>query len=270
MISATTVIGCNASIGENVNIGNFTTIEDDVVIGNNTTIGNNVSILNGARIGSHCIIHSGAVLAGTPQDLKYRNEYTLLEIGDRNKIHEFVTINKGTKSTGVTRIGNDNLIMAGAHIGHDCTIGNHCIIGFSAGIAGEVTIDDFVNLSGLSGVHQFVRIGKHAMISGLSKVVKDVPPYIIAAHDPLSYAGVNSIGLRRRDFDQATLHELKSIYNILFRRHKNTTAALEFLQNEFSPSEVLSHIIDFIQQSKRGIIKGKHKSATLLQATQYE
>ncbi|MEJ1237235.1 acyl-ACP--UDP-N-acetylglucosamine O-acyltransferase [Chryseolinea sp. T2] len=258
MILETSAIGDCASIGENVKIGNFTTIEDDVVVGSNTIIGNNVSLLNGTRIGSHCVVHSGAVLGGTPQDLKYRNEYTRLEIGDRNRIHEFVTINKGTKSKGVTRIGSDNLIMAGAHIGHDCVIGNHCVIGFSTGIAGEVTIGDYANISGLSGVHQFCRIGSHVMISGLSKVVKDVPPYIIAGRDPLSYAGINTIGLRRRGFEQAALDELKEIYNIIFRKNMNTTAALEYICSSLQPSPAREQIVEFIAQSRRGILKARN------------
>ena len=258
MVSQTSDIGCGAFIGENVRVGNFTTIEEDVVIGDHTSIGNNVSLLNGTRIGSHCIIHSGAVLGGTPQDLKYRNEYTRLEIGDRNRIHEFVTINKGTKSKGVTRIGNDNLIMAGAHIGHDCLIGSHCVIGFSTGIAGEVIIGDYANISGLSGVHQFCRIGSHVMISGLSKVVKDIPPYIIAGRDPLSYAGINTVGLKRRGFEQATVSELKEIYNVIFRQNMNTTAALDYICRSFRQSPVRDQIVDFIVQSRRGILKARN------------
>lgn len=257
MISINAAISGHATLGKNVSIGNFTTIEDDVFIGDHTVIGNNVSILKGSRIGSHCQIHSGAVLGGTPQDLKYRGEQTYLEIGDRNKIHECVTINKGTSSKGVTKIGSDNLIMAGVHIGHDGVIGNHCVIGFSAGIAGEVVIEDYVNISGLTGIHQFSTIGRHCMVSGLSRVVKDIPPYIIAARDPLSFAGVNVVGLTRSGFSQATLTEIKDIYNIIFRQNRNTSSALALVEEKFQPSIERNTIIDFIRRSSRGILNGR-------------
>lgn len=221
-----TFIDKNAILGNNIRIGNGVTIEEDVVIGNNTEIGNHVTILSGSRIGENCQIHSNAVLGGMPQDLKYKGEYTLLEIGDNNMIREFVTINKGTVSKGKTCIGNSNLIMSNAHIGHDCVIGNNSIIGFSVGMAGEVIVQDWANISGLTAIHQFSVIGEHAMISGLSRVVKDVPPYIIAAHEPLRFAGLNTIGLRRRGFDSYKIDELRSIYRVLFQERRNTKFAL--------------------------------------------
>jgi UDP-N-acetylglucosamine acyltransferase len=251
-----TVIGKEAMIGNNVQIGNFCTIENDVVIGNNTWIGNNVSILNGARIGEGCQIHSGAVLAGIPQDLKYKGEKTLLEIGDNNLIREFVTINKGTLSKGKTIIGNNNLFMSNAHIGHDCCIGNNCIIGFSVGMAGEVVVGDWVNISGLTAIHQFSIIGDHAMVSGLSRVVKDIPPYITAGRDPLSYVGLNIVGLKRRGFESGKINELKKIYKILFLERRNTSSALELIEGFCEPMMERDRILTFIKESKRGIIKG--------------
>lgn len=251
-----TVVGKKAIVGDNVHIGNFCTIEDDVVIGANTWIGNNVSILNGARIGQGCQIHSGAVLAGIPQDLKYKGEKTLLEIGDFNIIRESVTINKGTSSKGKTCIGNNNLIMSNAHIGHDCFIGHNSIIGFSVGMAGEVIVGDWATISGLTAIHQFSIIGDHTMITGLSRVVKDIPPYITAGRDPLRYVGLNLVGLKRRGFDSEKINELKEIYKILFLERRNTTLALELIENLFKPTMERDTILSFIKESKRGIIKG--------------
>ncbi|RXM41638.1 acyl-ACP--UDP-N-acetylglucosamine O-acyltransferase [Flavobacterium sp. YO64] len=251
-----TVIGNTAVIGNNVHIGNFSTIENDVIIGDNTRIGNNVTLLNGARIGENCEIHSGSVIAGNPQDLKFRGEYSLLEIGNETIIREFVTINKGTASKGKTKIGDHNLIMANAHIGHDCFIGNNCVIGFNVGLAGEVTVGDWSIISGLSAIHQFSNIGDHSMISGMSRVVKDVPPYITAAHEPLSYVGLNSVGLKRRKFEIEKINELKEIYRIIFQEKRNTTLALALIESQFEESVERNMILDFIKQSKRGIVKG--------------
>ncbi len=250
------VIGRNAIIGKNVHIGNFTTIENDVVIGDNTWIGNNVTILDGCRIGSNCQIHSGAVLAGIPQDLKFNGEYTLLEIGNHTNIREFVTINRGTASKGKTVIGNHNLIMSNAHIGHDCFIGDHCIIGFSVGMAGEVIVEDYVNISGLSAIHQFSIIGRHSMISGISRIVKDVPPFIMAAREPLSYVGLNVVGLKRNGFSIDKIEELKNIYRIIFQEKRNTALALNLIENQFEQTTERDLILDFIRNSKRGIVKG--------------
>jgi len=251
-----TFIHKQAVIGANVNIGNCVTIEDDVIIGKNTQIGNNVSILRGTRIDENCQIHSNAVLGGIPQDLKYKGEYTFLEIGHNNIIREFVTINKGTISKGTTSIGNSNLIMSNAHIGHDCAIGNNCIIGFSVGMAGEVTVEDWSNISGLTAIHQFSSIGENTMISGLSRVVKDIPPYIMVAHEPLRFAGLNTVGLKRREFDSCKIDELKAIYKIIFQEKRNTKFALELVKSEFEQTLERDKILNFIRNSKRGILKG--------------
>lgn len=249
-------IGKRAVIGKNVHIGEFTSIEDDVIIGDNTWIGNNVNVLSGTRIGENCEIHSGAILGGIPQDLKYNNECTFLEIGNYTIIREFVTVNRGTASKYRTVIGNNNLIMSSAHIGHDCIIGNNCIIGFSVGIVGEVNVGDWCNISGLTAIHQFSTIGEHAMVSGLSRVVKDVPPYILAAHEPLQYAGLNTLGLKRRGFDSSKIDELKSIYRILFQERRNIKFALQLIESEFKQTLERDKIMNFINDSKRGIIKG--------------
>lgn len=251
-----TIIRKKAIIGDTVNIGNFSTIEEDVIIGDNTWIGNNVSILNGTRIGKNCQIHSGAVLGGIPQDLKYKGEKTLLEIGDNNIVREFVTINKGTSSKGKTIVGNNNLFMSNAHIGHDCVIGNNNIIGFSVGMAGEVDVRDCVNISGLTAIHQFSIIGDHCMISGLSRIVKDVPPYITAGREPLSYVGLNLVGLKRRGFEPEKINELKEIYRVLFLENRNTSLALELIESSFEETVERNKILTFVKQSQRGIIKG--------------
>ena len=256
MISKSAIIGKKAQIGKNVQIGNFATIDDDVVIGANTWIGNYVHIQNGARIGENCQIHASAVLAGDPQDLKYKGEYTTLEIGHNNIIREFVTINRGTASRGKTVIGHNNLIMANSHIGHDCVIGDHCVIGFNVGMAGEVIVSDWANISGLTGIHQFSKIGAHAMVGGLSKIVKDVPPYVIAARDPLTYEGINSIGLSRRGFESFKINELKEIYRIIFQERRNLTHALDLIETNFKVTPERDEIIRFIRNSTRGIIKG--------------
>ena len=249
MISKSAIIGKKAQIGKNVQIGNFATIDDDVMIGANTRIGNYVHIQNGARIGENCQIHASAVLAGDPQDLKYKGEYTTLEIGNNNIIREFVTINRGTASRGKTVIGHNNLIMANSHIGHDCVIGDHCVIGFNVGMAGEVTVSDWANVSGLTGIHQFSRIGTHAMVGGLSKIVKDVPPYVIAARDPLTYEGINSIGLSRRGFESFKINELKEIYRIIFQERRNLTHALDLIETNFKVTPERDEIICFIRNS---------------------
>jgi UDP-N-acetylglucosamine acyltransferase len=259
MVSPNAIIGNNAQIGIDVHIGNFSTIENDVIIGDNTWIGNNVNILDGTRIGNSCQIHSGAVLAGIPQDLKFTGEYTTLEIGDYNTIRESVTINRGTISKQKTTIGNNNLLMANVHIGHDCTIGDHCIIGFNVGMAGEVVVGNWANISGLTGIHQFSMIGAHCMISGLSKIVKDVPPYVTAAREPLSYAGINAVGLKRRGFDSEKINELKEIYRIIFQEKRNTALAIAYVENNFKQTIERDEILNFIRHSTRGIIKGHHE-----------
>lgn len=256
MISKSAIIGKSARIGTNVQIGNFATIDDDVVIGDNTWIGNYVNIQNGARIGENCEIHASAVIAGNPQDLKFKGEYTTLEIGNNTIIREFVTINRGTASKGKTVIGHNNLIMANSHIGHDCAIGDHCVIGFNVGMSGEVIVSDWANISGLTGIHQFSRIGAHAMVGGLSKIVKDVPPYVITARDPLTYEGINSIGLNRRGFEASKINELKEIYRIIFQEGRNISHALELIETSFKVTPERDEIIRFIRNSTRGIIKG--------------
>ncbi|MFP4447443.1 MAG: acyl-ACP--UDP-N-acetylglucosamine O-acyltransferase [Bacteroidales bacterium] len=246
----------DAKIGKNVTLEPFSSIAGDVVIEDGSWIGPNATIMDGARIGKNCKIFPGAVISAIPQDLKFQGEITTAEIGDNSIIRECVTVNRGTKSKNKTIIGQNTMLMAYSHIAHDCIIGNNIIIGNACQIAGEVEIDDWAILSGLVAVHQFVRIGKHVIISGGSLVRKDVPPYIKAAHEPLAYAGVNSIGLRRRNFSNEKINDILEMYRELYLRGNNNSQAIENIKSKMSASEEREEIINFFQQSERGIIKG--------------
>jgi len=245
-----------AKIADNVVIEPFVTIDKDVEIGEGTWIGSNVTILEGARIGKNCKIFPGAVISAIPQDLKYQGEKTTVEIGDNTTLRECVTVNKGTQSKGKTVIGNNCLIMAYTHVAHDCHLGNNIIIANSTQLAGEVIIDDWAILAGMVAVHQFVHIGSHVMISGGSMVRKDVPPFSKAARDPLSYAGVNSIGLRRRGFSNEKINEIQEVYRFLYLKNLNNTQALERIEAEMPATKERDEIILFIRNSSRGIIRG--------------
>jgi UDP-N-acetylglucosamine acyltransferase len=246
----------DAKIGSQVEIGPFTTIYNDVIIGDNTWIGPNVTIMDGARIGKNCRIFPGAVIAGIPQDMKFQGEITTAEIGDDTTIRECVTVNRGTKSKGKTVVGSNCLIQSYVHIAHDCVVGNHCILSGYVGLAGEVIIEDWANLGGGSLLHQFVRIGAHVMVQGGSKVVKDIPPYVMAGRDPVVYAGLNLVGLRRRDFPLDKIQELQEIYRTLYSKGLNNSDALRNIEASFPPSPERDHIISFVRQSERGIIRG--------------
>ena len=255
-IHPNTVIHEEAVIGENVSIGPFTFIDENVEIGEGTWIGPNVSIMKGARIGKNCQIFPGAVISGIPQDLKFVGEETTAEIGDNTTIRESVTVNRGTSSKGKTVIGSNCLLMANVHVGHDCIVGNYCIIGNSTGVAGEVVIYDWAIISGMCGIHQFSTIGSHSFISGLSKVQKDVPPFVKAARDPLSYAGLNVVGLKRRGFSSEQIGNIHEIYRIIFQSGKITSEALKCIEETFAQSPERDEIIRFTRSSRRGIIKG--------------
>ncbi len=244
-----------ALIAENVTIEPFATIGRDVTIGEGTWIGPNAVIMNGARIGNHCRIFPGAVISAIPQDLKYRGEETFVEIGDHTTIRECVTINKGTSAVGKTVVGHHCLIMAYTHIAHDCLVGNHVILVNSTGLAGEIVVDDFAYVGGMVGVHQFVRIGAHTMLQGGSMVGKDIPPFITAGRDPLRYEGLNVVGLRRRGFNEETIGSIHAIYRYLYQKGMNVSQALEAIRNELPDSPERSQILDFVESSKRGIVR---------------
>ncbi|OGS73438.1 MAG: acyl-[acyl-carrier-protein]--UDP-N-acetylglucosamine O-acyltransferase [Flavobacteria bacterium RIFCSPLOWO2_12_FULL_35_11] len=245
-----------AKIATNVVVEPFTTIHNNVIIGSGTWIGSNVTIMEGARIGKNCRIFPGAVISAIPQDLKFEGEDSLAIIGDNTTIRECVTVNRGTKALGHTKIGDNCLIMATTHVAHDCIIGNNCILANGSIIAGHVTIGDYAILSGLVAVHQFIHIGEHSMVSGGSLVRKDVPPFSKAGKEPLSYIGINSIGLRRRGFATEKIREIQDIYRILYQKNYNTTQALEKIEAEMEATKERDQIILFIKNSQRGIMKG--------------
>ena len=256
MIHQLTAVDPRAKIGKNVTVEPFTTIASDVVIGAGTWIGSNVTIMDGARIGKNCKIFPGTVISAIPQDLKFDGEDTQTIIGDNTTLRECVTINRGTKALGYTKVGNDCLIMATSHVAHDCVLGNNVIIANGCGIAGHVEIGDFVVMGGLSAVQQFGKIGKHVMISGGSLIRKDIPPYVKVAREPISYAGINSVGLRRRGFTNDKIFEIQKIYRAIFQMKMNTTQAIKNIEKEMLPTMERDEIITFIQNSPRGIVKG--------------
>lgn len=246
----------DAKIAKNVVIEPFTTIDKDVVIGEGTWIGPNVTIMEGARIGKNCNIFPGAVISAVPQDLKFNGENTIAEIGDNTTIRECVTINRGTNSRGKTLIGKNCLIMAYSHVAHDCVVGDHCIFSNNSTLAGHITVGSNVILAGMTAVHQFCSIGDHAFVAGGSLVRKDIPPFVKAAREPLSYAGVNSVGLRRRGFKSEKIKEIQSIYRILYQKNYNNTQATQIIEAEMEASTERDDILQFIRQSQRGIMKG--------------
>ena len=232
MIQPLAYIHPDAKIADDVIIGPFTTIQGDVEIGEGTWIGSNVTLMDGARIGKGCKIFPGAVIAGIPQDLKFDGEVTTAEIGDYTTIREHVTVNRGTIHRRKTVIGKNCLIQAYSHIAHDCIVGDNCIFSNSSTLAGHITVGDYVILAGMVAVHQFVNIGSHAFIAGGTLVRKDVPPYVKAAREPIAYAGINSVGLRRRGYSSDLINEIQNIYRTLFIKHNNLTKAMAIIETE--------------------------------------
>lgn len=237
MISPLAYVSPKAQIGKNVTIDAFAYIDDNVIIGDN------------------CHVFPNAVIGCVPQDLKYKGEETWTIIGDNCVLREFVTIHRGTASKGKTVIGNNNLIMAYCHVAHDCILGNNIIMSNVTQLAGEVEVDDYAIIGGGTLVHQFSHIGGHVMIQGGSKINKDIPPYIIAAREPIAYCGINSIGLNRRGFTPDQIHTIQETYRILFQGGLNTTQALELIEKEIPQSTERDAILAFVKRSTRGIVK---------------
>lgn len=259
MISTLAQVHPSATIGSNVTIEAFTLIHENVEIGEGSWIGSNVTIYPGARIGKNCRIFPGAVISAIPQDLKFDGEETTVVIGDHTTIRECVTINRGTKDKFKTEVGSNCLIMAYTHLAHDVWVGNNVIIANGVQVAGHVNIDHNARVGGLSAVHQFVHIGKNVMIEGGSMISKDVPPYVKAGRYPLSYEGVNSIGLKRAGFGAEQINEIQDIYRIVFVHNKNVSKGINIVENEMPASAIREEIIQFIRSSERGIMKGFSK-----------
>jgi UDP-N-acetylglucosamine acyltransferase len=245
-----------AQIADNVVIEPFACIHKNVVIDEGTWVGSHVTIMEGARIGKNCKIFPGATISSIPQDLKFAGEDTTVEIGDNTIIREYVTISRGTVERYRTSIGKNSLLMAYVHVAHDCVIGDHCILVNAVQIAGHVKVDDWAIIGGATSIHQFVKIGCHVMVAGGSLVRKDVPPYTKAAREPLSYSGINSIGLRRRGFTNDKINEIQEIYRQIYLKGLNNSKALNVVELEMPSSTERDEIINFIRSSDRGIMKG--------------
>lgn len=246
----------DAQIGNNVTIEPFATVQKDVVIGDDCWIGPNAIIWDGSRLGKNVKVFPGASISSIPQDLKFAGEKTQTIIGDNTVVREAVTISRGTTDKFKTVIGNNCLLMAYVHVAHDCLVGNNCILVNTVQVAGHVTIDDWAIIGGASALHQFVKVGAHVMLSGGSLVRKDVPPFTKAAREPLTYAGINTVGLRRRGFASEKISEIQEIYRYIFLKGLNNSKALDIVEKEVPASPEKDYIVDFIRTSERGIMKG--------------
>ncbi len=255
MISPLASIHPDAKIGEGVEIGPFVTIDRDVEIGDGCIIDASATICQYTKLGKNCHVFPSAVIGAVPQDLKFHGEVTWTLIGDNNVLREFVTVHRGTFSKGQTVIGNNNLIMAYCHVAHDCVLHNHIIMSNTTQLAGEVEVDDFAIIGGGTLVHQFSHIGSHVMVQGGSRINKDVPPYVIAAREPIAYCGVNSVGLNRRGFTPEQIHTIQEVYRMIFQGGMNTTQAVAKIEAEMPASAERDTIINFVKASTRGIIK---------------
>ena len=256
MISNLAHVSTNATLAKDVIVEPFTTIYEDVVIGARTKIHPNVTIYPGTRIGEDCEIFPGAVIGVVPQDLKFDGEYTTVEIGNNTKIRECVTIHRGTKDKLKTSIGDNCLLMTYVHVAHDCQIGNNVILASYVGLSGHVIIDDFAILEGTVVAQQFVHIGAHTFIGGASLVRKDIPPYIKAAREPLTFAGVNSVGLRRRGYSDAEVREIEDIYRLLYVQNNNISKGIVDIKDTMADTPIRKAILNFVESSDKGIIRG--------------
>jgi UDP-N-acetylglucosamine acyltransferase len=253
-IHPTAIVSSKAKLGANVNVLPFTIIEDDVEIGNDCTIGPHAVVYDGARIGNNVIINQGASIAHNPQDLGFAGEETYFYVGDNTRIYEFVTLHRGTKSTGFSRVGKNCMLMAYSHVAHDTTVGDNCILANGVQIAGHCILEDFVIIGGLTPVHQFCKVGQHSMTGGGFRIVQDLPPYILAGNEPLRYSGLNIVGLRRRGFQTDDINALKKAYSILYDKAYNVSQAREKITAELGENKYVQTVLEFLKDSKRGII----------------
>ncbi|MCK9280818.1 MAG: acyl-ACP--UDP-N-acetylglucosamine O-acyltransferase [Melioribacteraceae bacterium] len=255
LIHSTSIVSPNAKIGENVKIGPFSIIHDDVEIGDYTEIGSSAVLYNGARIGKNVRIYQGASIANTPQDLKFGDEKTYFFVGDNTTIREFVTLHRGTLATGKSSIGNDCLLMAYTHVAHDCIIGNNCILSNAVQIGGHVHVENWVTIGGLTAVHQFSKIGEYSMVGGAFKVTSDIPPYVMAAGEPIRYHGMNIIGLRRRGFSKEDIAVIKDCYHFIYHSGHNFSQSKEKIAEKYPDNVYAKKILDFFADVKRAVIR---------------
>ena len=261
-ISPLASVSPKAILGDNVEIGPFAFVDDDVEIGDGCKIFPHATVFQYVKMGKNCQIYPGAVVGAVPQDLKFEGEVTSVELGDNVTVRECATINRGTKASGkyVTKLGSDTLIMSYSHIAHDCVIGNHCILVSYVGLAGETVVDDWAIIGGGSKAHQFSKIGCHAMVGGMSRINKDVPPYALCGHEPISYVGVNIVGLRRRGFSSDAIRSIKDIYDTIYYAGLNISDGCAKVEAGFPQTEERDTILEFIRSSKRGIIRASDPS----------
>ena len=256
MISPLAHIHPNAQLGKDIIVDPFAVIEGDVIIGDGAHIMSHAVIMKKVSIGKNCTIFPNAVISGIPQDLKFENEESLAIIGDNTTVRECATVNRGTKSRGQTIVGDNCLLMAYCHVAHDCVLKDNVIIGNSVQIAGEVEIYDYAIVSGGTLIHQFTRIGKHTMIQGGTRLGKDIPPYTVAGREPVSYVGLNIVGLRRRGFTREQINSIQEVYRYLYLSGYNTTQALDKIESELLETEEQKDIVDFVRSSSRGVVRG--------------
>ena len=254
-IHPTAIISPKAEIDSDVEIGPFCVIDEDVKIMKGCKLYNNISVFRYATIGMNNVFFPGAVICALPQDIKFDGGFSEVIIGNNNTFREGVTVSRGTHATDKTIIGNNCLLMANSHVAHDCRVGNYCILANSAALGGHVHLEDFVILGGLVGIHQFVSIGKYTMIGAHSMIVKDVPPYTLFSGNPLSYEGLNVIGLKRKGFSGESIDLLKQVYTLLYSSGLNVSQAVNKIKNEFKVENEVAEVISFIEKSRRGLSK---------------
>ncbi len=255
-ISSLAFVSPEAKLGDNIIVEPFAYIDSNVEIGDGTRIMSQATVLYGARLGKNCVIFPHAVISAIPQDLKFNGEDTIASIGDNTVVRECATVNRGTASKGFTKVGSNCLIMAYSHVAHDCVLGDYVILGNASQLAGEVEIDDHAIISGGTLVHQFTRIGAHVMIQGGSKVPKDIPPFIMVGREPITYVGLNIVGLRRRGFSSDQINSIQEVYRYLYMSGYNISQAVEKIESELPESGERTDIIDFVKASSRGIVRG--------------
>ncbi len=254
-IHPTSIVDPRATLDDSVAVGAYTLIDGPVHIGAGCTIGSHVRVCAHTAIGARCRVFHGAVLGEIPQDMKFAGEESALEIGDRTTIREYVTINRGTAASGLTRIGSESLILAYAHVAHDCRVGNHVILANGVQLGGHVTVENYAGIGGLVPVHQFVRIGTHAFVGGGFRVARDVPPYVLAAGEPLTFKGLNYVGLRRRGISEEAIRRLDRAYFIIYRSKLPLSAALSRIAEDLPASEEVTNVVEFCRSTGRGIIR---------------